>query len=147
VLAADQAMDEGLVLPDLPAAMAERLRGFLPPEASIANPLDLLADARAERFSATLTAALEMGKGHFDALLMIHVVPFMVDAGAVVEALADLCKRAKLPILHSMMGTLEHKDAWFARMEQTGVPTFKDAEEMCIAAGLLMRHRELNTVR
>ena len=146
VLATDQAMDEGLVLPDLPAAMAEKLRGFLPPEASIANPLDLLADARAERFSATLAVALEMGKEHFDAILMIHVVPFMVDAGAVVEALADLCERAKLPILHSMMGTLEHGDDWFARMEQTGVPTFKDAEEMCIAASLLMRHRELNAM-
>jgi len=147
VLAADQAVDEGLLLPELPTAMAEKLRSFLPPEASIANPLDLLADARAERFSATLAAALEMSKGHYDAILMIHVVPFMVDAGAVVEALADLCKAVKLPILHSMMGTLEHKDGWFARMEQTGVPTFKDAEEMCIAAGLLMRHRELNTVR
>ena len=147
VLAADQATDEGLALPELPAAMAEKLRSFLPPEASIANPLDLLADARAERFCATLAAALETHKGHFDAILMIHVVPFMVDAGAVVEALADLCTRAKLPMLHAMMGTLEHKSEWFARMEQAGVPTFKDAEDMCIAAGLLMRHRELNAVR
>ena len=147
VLAADQAVDEGLVLPELPSPMAEKLRSFLPPEASIANPIDLLADARADRFSATLAAALEMGKGHFDAILMIHVVPFMVDAGAVVEALAETCKTAKLPILHAMMGTLEHKSDWFARMEDAGVPTFKDAEEMCIAAGLLMRHRELNAVR
>ena len=147
VLAADQAVDEGLVLPELPSPMAEKLRSFLPPEASVANPIDLLADARADRFSATLAAALEMGKGHFDAILMIHVVPFMVDAGAVVEALAETCKTAKLPILHAMMGTLEHKSDWFARMEDAGVPTFKDAEEMCIAAGLLMRHRELNAVR
>ena len=147
VLAADQAVDEGLALPELPVAMSEKLRSFLPPEASIANPIDLLADARADRFSATLAAALETGKGHFDAILMIHVVPFMVDAGAVVDALVELCKPAKLPILHCMMGTLEHKGDWFARMEHAGVPTFKDAEEMCIAAGLLMRHRELNVVR
>ncbi|MEO8009738.1 MAG: CoA-binding protein [Betaproteobacteria bacterium] len=147
VLAADQALDEGLVLPELPAAMAEKLRSFLPPEASIANPLDLLADARADRFSASLTTALGAAKGDFDAILMIHVVPFMVEAGAVVEALAALCKPAKLPILHCMMGTLEHKSDWFARMEGAGVPTFKDAEEMCIAAGQLMRHRELNIVR
>lgn len=146
VLAADQALDEGLALPELPVAMAEQLRGFLPSEASIANPLDLLADARAERFSATLAAALDAPKGYFDAILMIHVVPFMVDADAVVEALAELCTGVRLPILHSMMGTLEHKSDWFARMEQAGVPTFKDAEEMCIAAGLLMRHRELNAV-
>jgi acetyltransferase len=78
---------------------------------------------------------------------MIHVVPFMVDAGAVVEALAALCKEAKLPILHCMMGTLEHRDNWFTRMEESGVPTFRDAEEMCIAAGMLMRHRELNATR
>jgi acetyltransferase len=147
VLAADQAIDEGLLLPELPPAMAETLRGFLPAEASIANPIDLLADARAERFSATLAAALEAAAGNFDAILMIHVVPFMVDAGAVIEALAGLCGQAKLPILHSMMGTLEHKEEWFARMEQAGVPTFNDAEEMCVAAGLLMRHRELNALR
>ncbi len=147
VLAADQAVEEGLALPELPVAMSEKLRSFLPLEASIANPIDLLADARAERFSGTLAAALETGKGHFDAILMIHVVPFMVDAGAVVDALVELCKTAKLPILHSMMGTLEHEVEWFARLEQAGVPTFKDAEEMCIAAGLLMRHRELNVVR
>jgi acetyltransferase len=147
VLAADQATDEGLLLPELPLAMAEKLRGFLPAEASIANPIDLLADARAERFSATLAAALETADGNFDAILMIHVVPFMVDAGAVIEALAGLCAAAKLPVLHSMMGTLEHEEEWFARMEQAGVPTFKDAEEMCIAAGLLMCHRELNGAR
>jgi acyl-CoA synthetase (NDP forming) len=147
VLAADQALDEGLVLPELPVAMEKTLRKILPAEASIANPLDLLADARAERFRATLAAALEFGEQHFDAILMIHVVPFMVDAGEVVEALAALCKTARLPIMHCMMGTLEHKDDWFARMEQSGVPTFKDAEEMCIAAGALARHRELNALR
>ncbi len=147
VLAADQAVDEGLVLPELPSAMVEKLRAFLPAEASIANPLDLLADARADRFSATLAVALEAATGHFDAILMIHVVPFMVDADAVVNALAELAKVAKLPILHCIMGTLEHQADWFARMEHSGVPTFKDAEEMCMAAGLLMRHRELNAVR
>ena len=147
VLAADQAVDEGLALPELPAAMADKLRGFLPAEASIANPLDLLADARAERFCATLAAALELGNEQFDVILMIHVVPFMVDAGAVVEGLAGLCQKAKLPILHAMMGTLEHRTEWFARMEEVGVPTFRDAEDMCIAAGLLMRHRELNAPR
>jgi acetyltransferase len=147
VLAADQAMDEGLALPELPPAMADTLRGLLPPEASVANPLDLLADAREDRFSATLAAALDAGRGHFDAILIIHVIPFMVDGGAVVEALASLCKGAKLPILHSMMGTLKQKGEWFARMEGARVPVFNDSEEMCIAAGALARHRELNAVR
>ncbi|HKQ24720.1 MAG TPA: CoA-binding protein [Burkholderiales bacterium] len=147
VLAADQATDEGLTLPELPAAMVDKLREFLPPEASVANPLDLLADAREDRFSATLAAALEFGRGDFDAVLIIHVIPFMVDGGAVVDALAALCKGAKVPILHSMMGTLKKKADWFALMEHARVPVFNDSEEMCIAAGALARHRDLNAVR
>jgi acetyltransferase len=147
VLAADQAIEEGLLLPELPVSLAQRLRTMLPAEASVANPLDLLADAREDRFSATLAAVLELARGNFDAILMIHVVPFMVDAGPVVEALADLVRNSTLPVMHSMMGTLEQRDVWFARMEEAGAPTFKDAEEMCAAAGLLMRHRELNAVR
>ena len=42
-------------------ALDKRLRGFLPPEAAVANPLDLLADAREDRFGDTLAAALEDG--------------------------------------------------------------------------------------
>ncbi len=147
VLAADRAADEGLTLAELPTVMAQKLREFLPPEAAVANPLDLLADAREDRFSATLAAALDYGRGHFDAILMIHVVPFMVDAAPIVQALAGLSKAAKLPIMHSMMGTLEHRADWFAHMEAAGVPMFDDPEAMCAAAGLLARHRDLNAVR
>jgi len=142
VLCTDQTALEGLQLPDLPAALATRLRASLPPEAAIANPLDLLADARDDRFADTLTAALEQGAS-FDAILMIHVVPFMVDGGAVVSRLAALCRGAGLPILHTMMGTLERKAEWMASMEAAGVPMFDSAEDMAEAAGLLARYRAL----
>ena len=142
VLCTDQSALEGLELPALPAALQARLRSFLPPEASVANPLDLLADARDDRFGDTLTASLENGAA-FDAILIIHVVPFMVDGAAVVARLAELCSAARLPILHAMMGTLEHRTAWSAAMEAAGVPMFDDVEDMAVAAGLLARYRTL----
>jgi acetyltransferase len=145
VLAADQATEEGLLLPELPPSLTQALRQQLPPEAAIANPMDLLADAREERFTATLSAALEHAPAQFDAILMIHVVPFMVDAAPVVAELARLAGSARVPVLHSMMGTLQDLAGWFAQLEQSGVPVFNDSEEMCIAAGLLARHRELNS--
>jgi acetyltransferase len=144
VLCADRCALEGLQLPELPAALTAQLRAELPPEAAVANPLDLLADAREERFSATFMATIEHAKQVFDAILMIHVVPFMVDGGAVVERLAQLCENASLPILHSMMGTLEHKLDWMARMEAAGVPMFDSAEDMAMAAGMLARYRALS---
>jgi acetyltransferase len=144
VLAADQAIDEGLSLPALPEAMAQKLRAALPPEASVANPIDLLADAREDRFAAALEAALDAGEKAFDAILMIHIVPFMVEADPVVAALAQRCKGSKIAVMHSMMGTLDRREAWFAQMSEAGVPVFSDTEEMCAAAGLLARHRQLN---
>jgi len=79
----------------------------------------------------------------YDQVLMIHVVPFMVDAGPVIARLAELAADARLPLMHSMMGTLPGKDDWFATMERAGVPMFNDVEEMAEAAGLLARYPAL----
>jgi len=145
VLCADRAALEGLDLGALPAAMAEVLRQQLPPEASVANPIDLLADAREDRFGFAFEAAMTHAARAYDMVLMIHVVPFMVDAGPVVARLAELAARARLPLLHSMMGTLPGKAEWFATMERAGVPMFNDVEEMAEAAGLLARYSTLRS--
>lgn len=144
VLATDRASVEKLDLVDLPERLRNVLRQRLPAEAAVANPLDLLADAREERFAETLSSAL-VETDAFDAILMIHVVPFMVDAAPVIAAMAPLCRNAKLPILHSMMGTLVHRADWFRTMEEAGVPMFEDAEAMAECAGLLARYPAART--
>ncbi|MGE0254713.1 MAG: CoA-binding protein [Alphaproteobacteria bacterium] len=146
VLTSDRASAGGLDLVPLPAAMTAALRVGLPPEAAVANPLDLLADAREDRFVAALEAALAAGRDAFDAILGIHVVPFMVDAGPVIAALASLATRTRaagLPFLHSMMGTLEAGPDWFRAMENAGVPMFADSERMATCAALLARYPAL----
>lgn len=143
VLCADCAAAGGLELPPLPNAMAARLQAELPAEAAISNPIDLLADAREERFGLALDLALEHGPGCYDAILMIHVVPFMVDADPVIARLAAAAKQARLPVLHAMMGTLPKKAAWFEAMEQAGTPMFNDVEAMAECAALLARYPAL----
>lgn len=140
VICADRASLEGLELGVLPRAMAEVLRQQLPPEASVANPIDLLADAREDRFGLAFEAAMMHAARAYDMVLMIHVVPFMVDAAPVIARLAELSSSARLPVMHSMMGTLPGKAEWFAAMERAGVPMFNDVEEMAEAAGLLARY-------
>ena len=143
VLATDAAAAHALDLVALPNRMADRLRAELPAEASVANPTDLLADAHEDRFGLTLEEALAAGPTHFDAIIGIHVVPFMVDAGPVVARLAELAPAvtaAGLPYFHTMMGTLEHQARWFATMEAAGVPMFNDAEAMAECAAILARY-------
>src|ERR1700733_1650654 len=143
VLCADEAAAQGLDLVPLPEAMAANLRAELPPEAAVANPIDLLADAREERFGLALESAVKEGAGAFDAILGIHVVPFMVDAAPVVARMAALAAGVKTPLLYSMMGTLPGKAEWFAALEAQGVPVFNDAEAMAECAGLLARYPAL----
>jgi acetyltransferase len=140
VICADRAALEGLELGGLPQPMADVLRQQLPPEASVANPIDLLADAREDRFGLAFEAAMTHAAQAYDMVLMIHVVPFMVDAGPVIARLAELAGTARLPVMHSMMGTLPGKADWFATLERAGVPMFNDVEEMAEAAGLLARY-------
>ena len=79
----------------------------------------------------------------FDAIIGIHVVPFMVEAGPIIARIAALAPGAGLPVMHSMMGTLPGKEAWFATLEAAGVPCFDDAETMAECAGLLARYPDL----
>jgi len=104
-----------------------------------------LADAREDRFALAVDAAMTHAADAYDMVLMIHVVPFMVDAAPVIDRLAALAKEARLPLMHSMMGTLPDREAWFAAMERAGVPMFNDVEEMAEAAGLLARYPFLRT--
>src|SRR5690606_17953918 len=67
VLCAARAAAGGLELAPPPNAMADRLRAELPPEAAVSNPIDLLADAREERFGLALDLALEHGPAVYDA--------------------------------------------------------------------------------
>lgn len=143
VICADRAQLEGLELEPLPKAMADVLRQQLPAEASVANPIDLLADAREDRFGFAFESAMSHAARDYDQVLMIHVVPFMVDAGPVIARLAELAGRSAVPVMHSMMGTLPAKAEWFATMERAGVPMFNDVEEMAEAAGLLARYPAL----
>ena len=143
VITTDRLIDGGIEMPPLPNAYAADLEALMPPEAAVANPIDMLADAREDRFGPAFESALRHASGQFDAILMIHVVPFMVDAGPIIDELARLAKDTPMPLFHSMMGTLEHKQDWFATMESAGVAMFNDAEEMAETAAILAQYPPL----
>jgi len=88
---------------------------------------------------------LNEGAAAYDAVLMIHVVPFMVDPVPVVERLAGLARATDKPVMHAMMGTLPGKQQLFATMTAAGVPIFNDVEAMAETAGILAAYPPLKT--
>jgi acetyltransferase len=103
ILAADALDAEGLELPELAPATVERLRSLLPPEASLRNPLDMIASAGPEAYGAGLDALL--ADPNVDAALAMFVPPLGVRQEDVAKAIARVVPaHPGKPVLAVLMG-------------------------------------------
>jgi acetyl coenzyme A synthetase (ADP forming)-like protein len=88
ILAADACEAHGLTLPTLSDATLTELRSFLPREASVGNPVDMIASASAANYERTLRAVL--ADEGVDSVLVIFIPPLVTAA----EDVAAAVKRA-----------------------------------------------------
>ncbi|HET8647625.1 MAG TPA: CoA-binding protein, partial [Vicinamibacteria bacterium] len=86
ILLADACEARGLKLPELAARTQEALRGFLPPQAGVRNPVDMIASAMPEDFERAV-AAVAADPG-IDSVVVVFVPPILTRADAVAEAIA-----------------------------------------------------------
>ena len=86
ILLADACEARGVTLPELSAETAASLRAFLPPTASVRNPVDLIASATPEAFERAL--GLVGADPNVDAVVAIYVPPLAVNTDEVAEAIA-----------------------------------------------------------
>lgn len=85
ILAADACEGAGLDLPSLSEATLTALRGFLPPEASLNNPVDMIASASAEHYERTVAAVLR--DPGVDAVIVIFIPVGLTDGADVAAAM------------------------------------------------------------
>ncbi len=85
ILAADACAAQGLRLASLSAATRERLAAFLPPEASVQNPVDMIASATPESYRQAVEAVL--ADPGVDAVLMIFIEPLVTQPEPVAAAI------------------------------------------------------------
>ena len=105
VMCADTCEAHGLELPPLAEATQARLREFLPAEASVANPVDMLAAATAEQYARAVHIVAE--DPNVDALISIFLPPLATqpaDVASAVSATVDELCRTK-PVLAVFMSS------------------------------------------
>lgn len=73
ILAVDACSDMGLELPVLTQAVQDELRSFLPPEAAVANPVDMIASASADDYRRTMEIVGRDSGVHM--ILVLNVTP------------------------------------------------------------------------
>jgi acetyltransferase len=88
VMAADAAVRAGLSVPRLADTTRASLKTALPATANLKNPVDVIGDARADRYTAALTGAL--ADPNIDLALVILTPQSMTDIEAVAEAICQV---------------------------------------------------------
>jgi acetyltransferase len=121
VLATDALLSDGGQLAELAPSTIEQLSGFLPRHWSHQNPIDIIGDANAERYSNTIDVAVK--DPATDGLLVILAPTGLADAAAIAEQLTHYAKLPGKPVIASWMGGRDIAKAE-AILNQAGIPTY-----------------------
>ncbi len=103
IMASDACESRGLVLPQLAEATERALEAFLPSEASVKNPVDMIASASAGSYERALR--LLLADDAVDSVIVLFVPPVVTEAMAVAEAIRAAAAGAKKPVVTCFMGT------------------------------------------
>ena len=138
ILVADACEAAGLLVPELSEHTQAALRADLPPEASVANPVDMVASASAEQYGRCLRL---LGQAEeVDALIVVFIPPFLTRAEDVaretVAAVNDL--RPAKPVVAVFMTPDPAPEVLVA----AGIPSFTYPERAATALGRVARWAE-----
>lgn len=125
VMAADRAADLGIPLADLSQQTIQSLQSALPSNWSHGNPMDLIGDADAARYSAGIAACL--GDDNVDGALVMLTPQAMTEPTAVAEAVVEAARGRTKPVLACWMGDASVIEGR-RRLAEAGIPVFRTPE-------------------
>jgi acyl-CoA synthetase (NDP forming) len=141
VIATDILVDAGLTLPPLSAKTQSILTETLYPEASVSNPVDVLATGTADHYLACLEAM--MADDSFDCILVNFVTPFFVDTESIARVIARVNQRQIKPMVCNLMTDRRQWAETEAILKAGGVPCFALPSDAARALGALVRYRNI----
>jgi acetyl coenzyme A synthetase (ADP forming)-like protein len=103
IMATDACESHGLEIAPLSSETRSALRAALPPEASVANPVDILASASARTYEEA--ARLLLSDESVDSLIVLFVPPIVTEASEVAQAIRRAGTAGSKPILTCLLGT------------------------------------------
>ncbi|EKO39564.1 MAG: acyl-CoA synthetase (NDP forming) [Solidesulfovibrio magneticus str. Maddingley MBC34] len=102
ILAADATEKSSLNMARLSNSTIDRMKEFLPPYASLYNPVDLIGDAPAERYRKTLEVVIDDPQVH--SILVLLTPTASAEIMETAQAIIDVAKTTKKPIFVNYMG-------------------------------------------
>ena len=139
ILTADACESLGLVIAPLAEETRSRLREEVAEEASVQNPVDLIASADAEVYRVALDIVLH--DPNVDAAIAIFVPPVQVDTGAVATGIAEIVARHEdKTVLACLMGK-KGVHGGMTELKRHNIPAFMFPESAARALAAMVRYR------
>ncbi len=141
ILAADACESHGLVVPALDKETLAALSEFLPPEAGLHNPVDMLAAATADHYARALRILLQ--DGEMDSVIVIFIPPLVTQPEAVARAIREVTTDTPTdkPILACFLSARGAPPELGSGGEGL-VPSFAFPEEAAMALARAVEHAE-----
>lgn len=138
ILCADACETSGLVVPRLPDDVARALAAFLPPAASTANPVDMLAAATGDDYRRAIEVVAACPE--IDALIVIFTPPLVTRATEVVRAVHHAATRLPRPIPVLSVFMSRQGSPRLIRSRSSAIPHYPFPEDAARALSLAARY-------
>jgi acetyl coenzyme A synthetase (ADP forming)-like protein len=136
IMCADACEAAGLEVPEFPEELQRDLAAFLPPEAALGNPVDLIATASAAQYRQAIEA-VGAWEG-IDALIAIFIRPLIGEADEVASAVRVAAGRLarEIPVQLVFMSAADGGE----EPSSAPLPTYRYPEDAARALGKASRH-------
>ncbi|HEY4344114.1 MAG TPA: bifunctional acetate--CoA ligase family protein/GNAT family N-acetyltransferase [Parvibaculum sp.] len=138
VLSTDFVMDEGGRMAELAPETITALDAVLPRTWSRANPVDIIGDAPASRYAASIELLLR--DPNTDAILALNCPTAVVDNVAAAHAVADAAEKSSKPVFTSWIGDQGARAGRQVFMDRK-VPTYETPNQAIHAFMLQLRYQ------
>lgn len=138
IMATDACIRHGLTLAPLQAATRIRLREGLPPAANTDNPVDVMGDAREDRYAMALEGVLS--DDGVDGVIVISTPQIMTDLPAIAATVARISPDRGKPTLVSFISTGKTMEEALTVLTAASLPHYRFPEDAARALAMMTRY-------
>ncbi|MEO0270309.1 MAG: acetate--CoA ligase family protein [candidate division WOR-3 bacterium] len=122
IVATDALIENGLKVNELSEETKNKIKPFVSPHASLKNPVDLLAEADAEKFEVAVKALYE--DKNIDAVYFLMAPQRMIDIEKVARVISNYAKRKEKTFVTVLMGVVDVEKGVNILREE-GIPFYR----------------------
>jgi acetyltransferase len=139
IMATDAAIRSDLDMASFKDSTVKKLKEHLPPSSNFSNPIDVIGDARSDRYRAALEAVSQ--DPNVDSIITILTPQQMTDIEDIAREVVKACKNSDKPFLASFIGTVDVSGG-VKILEENNVPHYIFPESAAKALSVMEQYRQ-----